>query len=103
MACLPYLNADVTGMCATHLEHALAECQAHTGGKEQIVGLEAGQRVAEVAVAVGNLPSEPALQLGGSGGVELEAVGAGLRNVGIKAEHLGDRGAVIDLSVKAFA
>src|SRR5580658_3713412 len=102
MPSLPRLFAIVAGMCATHLEHALTKCQADAGRKEQVVLLKSGKRIAEEAVAVGNLPAEPVFQLRSSGGIELEAVGSRVRNVGIQAELLGDRGAVVDFGVEGF-
>src|ERR1700676_5262244 len=103
MPCLLCLNADLTGVGATYLERALAECQAHAGGKNQVVLLEAGEGVAQVAIAVGNLPTEPVLQLGGGRSVELEAVVASVRDVGVDAELFGERGAIVELGVKGFA
>src|SRR5580658_1564339 len=100
---LLYLNADVPGVRATYLEHALAECQAHASGKNQVVLLEAGEGVAQVTIAVGDLPTEPVFQLGGAGGVELEAVTAGVRDVGEQAKLFCERGAIADLGVEGFA
>ena len=93
----------MTGKCATHLEHPLAKCQADTGGKQQVILLEAWQGIAEVAVAVSDLPTKPVLQLGGGSGVELEAVGTGVRDVGVEAELLGEGGAIVDFGVEGFA
>src|SRR5580693_1261642 len=102
MLSLPRLSANVPGVCATHLEHALTECQADARGKEQIVFLKAGKRVAKESIAVGNLPAEPVFQLRGGGGIELEAEAARVRNVWVQAELLGDGGAVVDLGVEGF-
>ena|SRR5580692_9272557 len=103
MPCLLCLNPNVTGEYATHLEHGLAECQANTGGKKQIVGFEPREWIAEVAVAVSDLPTEPVFQLGCGGGVKLEAVGACLGDVGVDAELLGNGGATVEFGVEGFA
>jgi hypothetical protein len=86
-----------------HLEHPLAECQANAGGKKQVIILETRQRIAQVAIAVGDLPAEPVFQLGRSSGVKLEAVRASVRDVGVEAELFGERGAIVDLGVEGFA
>src|SRR5580692_4553586 len=103
MPCLLCLNADVPGVGATYLERPLPECQAHASGKNQVVLLQAGEGVAQVAIAIGELPTEPIFQLGGGGGVELEAVTAGVRDVGVQAKLFGKRGAIVDLGVEGFA
>src|SRR5271169_488560 len=102
MWCLLCLDADRKGKYASHLEHALAECQTHTGGKKQVVRFEARERIAEVAIAVSDLPTEPVFQLGCGGGVELEAVGACLRDVRVDAELLGNSSATAELGVEGF-
>ena len=73
-----------------HLEHRLAECQADAGGKKQVIGLESGERIAVVAIAIGDLPAEPVFQLGCDRDVELEAVVAGVRDVRVDAELFCD-------------
>src|SRR5271155_1437840 len=103
MRCLLYLNTDVPGVGAPYLEHALAECQAQAGGKNQVVGLESGKGIAEETIAIGDLPTEPIFQLGSGSGVELEAVAAGARYVWKEAELFGERGAIVDFGVEGFA
>src|SRR5271155_4910136 len=103
MWCLLCLDADRTGKCVSHLEHGLAECQAHAGGKEQVVLLEAGKWIAEKTIAVSDLPTEPVFQFGRRSSVELKAVGASLRDVRVNAELFGERSAIVELGVERFA
>src|SRR5271154_1074411 len=93
-------GADVK---VSHLEHPLTECQANACGQNQVVGLKPGERVAQEAVAVSDLPTKPSLEFGGGGGVGLKAVASGIRDVRKQAELLGDGGPIVDFRVKGFA
>lgn len=89
-------------MSRADLKHTLPECQAHTGRKNQVILREAGKRVAQVPVTVGDLPAQPVLELRSRGGIELEAVIAGVGQIGKQAELLDDRGAVAQLGIESF-
>src|SRR5580700_9218664 len=103
MCILLCLDADTTRKCAPRLEDSFTECQTQAGGKNHVVLLKAGEGVAQVAIAVGDLPTEPVFQLGGGGGVELEAVTARVRDVREQAKLFCERGAIVDLGVEGFA
>src|SRR5580692_5944866 len=102
MWCLLCLDAEQPGKYVGYLEHRLAKCQAHARGKNQVICFEPRERIADVAVAIGHLPTEPVLQLGGNRGVELEAVIASVRDVWVDAELFGDGGPAVELGVKRF-
>src|SRR5262249_55007605 len=70
------------------LEGSVAEGEAQTSREQHVVLLESWQRIAEVAIAIGDLPSEPVFNLGGSSGVELHAKFAAVGKVGEQRQLL---------------
>src|ERR1017187_6328518 len=79
----------------------LREAEAEPGGEHNIVALPALDRVAEEAIAGGDLPPQPFLEERVAAEVEVEAVGSGIGQIGEKPHCLGDAGVLGYLVVRS--
>src|ERR1039458_581923 len=83
-------------LSAGKLKHApprpvlLGEAQAEAGGDQQIVALAALHRVADEAIAGGDVPAQPFLEYRIGAEIEVEAVAPGIAEIGEEAHRLGD-------------